>query len=245
MGSHILPGGMLTHRARLLPTPCSRSQLAPQSRAHPPATAGSELKGCGRKVHWLSLPGPAPKAMGTHRASGGEATSSRQREVQGQESWKKGRAGQGKRRRSPRGSGNPTGVKYHLPSDRHTLEDPGEYPVGDRYPCPEERTRTHNKAHRDTHIQRCAATRPPDMCAQLPVPRPLARPSCSCSLPVISSARSRRGHACCHLLTQTWQGPASRPSIIQEGGCQPWIGTREGGGKPAGPETLARAGPGA
>lgn len=181
--------------------------------------------------------------MGTHRASGGEATSSRQREVQGQETWREGRARQGRRLRRPRGPGNPAGVKYHLPSDRHTLEDSGEHPVGGQHTYPEERTRTHNKAHnnahRDTHVQRCAATCPPDMCAQLPVPSRQSLPSRSCSLPVISSARPPGAHACCHLLTRTWQGPASKPNIIQEAGCQPWTGTREGGGKPAGPETFA------
>lgn len=51
--------------------------------------------------------------------------------------------------------------------------------------------------------------------------------------------------ACCHLLTQTWQSPVSRPSIIQEAGCQAWIGTGERDGKPAGSETPARPGPGA
>lgn len=73
-----------------------------QSRAHPSATLGSDLKAWGWKLHWLSFLGPAPKVMRTHTANGEEATSSKQKEVQGQETWREGRAGKGRRLRSPR-----------------------------------------------------------------------------------------------------------------------------------------------
>lgn len=181
-------------------------------------------------------PGPAPTAVATHTASGGEATSSRQRERWGQESWREGR-----RLRSPRGPGSPAGVKYQLPLDRHTLEDPGECLVGGQHTYPEKRTHTSQSTQQCTHthmlrgppgncIEMCrngsSATRRPGthvhhVRTHTGIHTSLCLTACP-SPPALAHYQSSNqqglpgAHARCHLLTQTWQGPASMTSTIQE-----------------------------
>lgn len=169
----------------------------PQPWAYPPATLSSELKGWGWRLPWLSLPRPCPKGSGHPRSQQGrsnflKADRGRDRDRKPGDRAQLGRA---EDPRAPGGPGNPAGVKYHLPSDRHTLQDSRGLPVGGQHTHPEKRTqatstqqcvqRHSQRTHRTEKWSHTPSTDVHHVQAHLTGRGCLALPSCVCSLPVI------------------------------------------------------------
>ena len=183
---------------------------------------------------WLSLPRPCPKGSGHPHSQWGrgnflktEGGRDRDRKLgekaevgRAEDSGAPGRARQSQwgqvspaiRQAHPLGLWKaPSGWPTHIPrgkntSKQHTTMHTETYSED---PHPPQMCNLHRRAHTYRHISLCLAA-----CHSPPA---LAHYQSS-------SQQSPPGaHACCHLLAQTFQGPAGTPSIIQERGCQPWI----------------------